>query len=115
MFFKNEVRETEPSCAEANEYLAEDAVMCMQLYTKPVKGWLVQYIPNAIAKTDVPDNMVYLMKQRRRWYNGAIFGRARIIANFFNMISCRRNQHPVYQQLGQVIFMTFFVMQYTLS
>ena len=114
-FFKNELSDKTPSCPGANEYLAEDVVMSMKLYTKPGKGWLVQYVPDAPAKTDAPDSFVYLMKQRRRWMNGNLFGKLRIIRNFFQMVSCTRNDHPVIQQLGQLYHMIFFTLLYLLS
>lgn len=36
-FFKSVTSENLPSCAEANEYLAEDRVMCLQIYIKESK------------------------------------------------------------------------------
>ena len=35
-FFKNVTRDKDdlPTCAEANEYLAEDRIMCLQIYIK---------------------------------------------------------------------------------
>lgn len=33
-FFKRETRSDVPACSEANEYLAEDRIMCLQIYIK---------------------------------------------------------------------------------
>ena len=33
-FFKNVNSSAIPTCAEANEYLAEDRIMCLQIYIK---------------------------------------------------------------------------------
>ena len=33
-FFKNVTRTETPTCSEANEYLAEDRIMCLQIYIK---------------------------------------------------------------------------------
>ena len=53
-FFKNVTRLETPTCAEANEYLAEDRIMCLQMYIKRDTGYTVQYIPDAKAFTDAP-------------------------------------------------------------
>lgn len=82
MFFKNVTSDKVPSCGEANEYLAEDRIMCLQVYIKEHTGYTVQYIPDAKAFTDGPLNLTVLMKQRRRWMNGALFGTASVIASF---------------------------------
>ena len=107
MFFKNTSRTDIPSCPEANEYLAEDRIMCMQIYIKANSGYTVQYVPDAKAVTDAPPSLVALMKQRRRWMNGALFGTSKVIANFVNMVSCSNNKHPVSRQFLMIIFMTF--------
>ena len=33
-FFKNVTRKETPTCPEANMYLAEDQIMCLQIYIK---------------------------------------------------------------------------------
>lgn len=38
LFFKNVTRTTEPTCQEANEYLAEDRVMNLQIFIKENTG-----------------------------------------------------------------------------
>ena len=92
MLFKNVSRPpTEISCSEANEYLTEDRILCLQLYIKPERGYLVQYIPDAKAFVDAPLNLAMLMKQRRRWINGTFFCTLRVLTNVASMISCRRN------------------------
>ena len=61
-FFKNVNSTKVPSCAEANEYLAEDRIMCLQVYIKKHDGYTVTYIPDAKAFTDAPPNLMILMK-----------------------------------------------------
>lgn len=75
-FFKNVNTNEAPSCSAANEYLAEDRIMCLQVYIKMRDGYTVTYIPDAKAFTDAPPSLQVLMKQRRRWMNGALFGTA---------------------------------------
>ena len=73
-------------------------------------------MPDAKAFTDAPPNMNTLIKQRRRWMNGSLFGTSKVIANFVNMTSCRRTKHNCCRQFGMLIFMTYtstlFVFQF---
>ena len=114
-FFKNVTREETPKCAEANEYLAEDRIMCLQVYIKQHTGYTVQYIPDAKAFTDAPQSLTVLMKQRRRWMNGALFGTYKVIANGARMITCGRNDHPFIRQLLMVFFMIYLTTLYLLQ
>jgi chitin synthase len=104
-FFRGVNRQDLPSCAEANEFLAEDRVMCLQIYIKRNEKFHLCYIPDAKAYTDAPGSIAILIKQRRRWMNGATFGTMKVISNFVNMISCNRTKHSWYRQ----IMMTFFL------
>ncbi len=61
-FFKLVNSDLDPSCAEANEYLAEDRVMCLQIYIKENNGYYLTYIPDAKAFTDAPENLSILIK-----------------------------------------------------
>ena len=79
MFFRNETRTDIPTCSEANEYLAEDRIMCLQIYIKKLEANKLAYVPDAKAFTDAPQSMMVLMKQRRRWMNGAMFGTSKVI------------------------------------
>jgi len=53
-FFKNETRKDIPTCSEANEYLAEDRIMCLQIYIKKTCQYKLAYVPDAKAFTDAP-------------------------------------------------------------
>ena len=44
--------------------------------------WQLKYIHSSVADTDVPDSIVGLVKQRRRWLNGAFFTLLYTIINF---------------------------------
>ena len=74
------------------------------------------YIPDAKAFTDGPPSMMVLMKQRRRWMNGAMFGTTKVISNFVNMTSCRRTNHSCPRQCAMCVFMlytsTLFALQF---
>ena len=62
MFFRNETRTDIPTCSEANEYLAEDRIMCLQIYIKKLEANKLAYVPDAKAFTDAPQSMMVLMK-----------------------------------------------------
>ena len=55
-FFKNVTRSSDdiPTCSEANEYLAEDRIMCLQIYIKKLDKYNLAYVPDAKAFTDAP-------------------------------------------------------------
>ncbi|OMJ76463.1 hypothetical protein SteCoe_24170 [Stentor coeruleus] len=57
----------------SNIYLAEDRVLCLSLISKKKSSYLIRYVKNSIAETDVPENISTLMSQRRRWVNGSWF------------------------------------------
>ena len=110
-FFRLVNSDKEPSCPEANEYLAEDRVMCLQIYIKEDAGYYLTYIPDAKAFTDAPEVLMVLMKQRRRWMNGALFAAWRVIFNFMMMVNCGKNtKHPVYRQIGVFFFMIYYML-----
>ena len=71
---------------EANMYLAEDRVMCLEILRKYSKSYVLRYIPGAIALTDPPESIVGLIKQRRRWTNGSLFA-SWYVLDHLNMIT----------------------------
>ena len=61
----------------ANRFLAEDRVLCLEIVCAPKRAWVLRWVNDAVAETDVPDTLVELIKQRRRWVNGAFFSTLR--------------------------------------
>jgi chitin synthase len=114
-FFKLVNSDADPSCPEANEYLAEDRVMCLQIYIKEKAGFYLTYIPDAKAFTDAPENLTILIKQRRRWMNGALFAAFRVLGNFYAMVSCSRGTHGCLRQLGMCVYLCYFATMQLLS
>ena len=114
-FFKLVNSDVDPSCGEANEYLAEDRVMCLQIYIKQNSGYYLTYVPDAKAYTDAPEDLCTLIKQRRRWMNGALFAAFRVINNYYNMVSCFRTTHPVYRQFGMFFYVIYFMIMQIFS
>ena len=114
MFFRNTESNYLPTCAQANEYLAEDRIMCLQIYVKSHSRYNIQYVPDAKAFTDAPADMCTLMKQRRRWMNGALFGTTKVLANFFRLLGCG-TKHTWYENLLIFIFLPYLLAIYLLN
>jgi len=49
------------TCAEGNEYLAEDRIMSHYTYIREGSEFYLTYIPDAIAITDAPSTYLQLM------------------------------------------------------
>ena len=58
------------SIREANKLLAEDRLLCLAIFTKRNRNYLLKYIPDAEARTDLIDTITKLLGQRKRWING---------------------------------------------
>ncbi|KAF0699308.1 Aste57867_10098 [Aphanomyces stellatus] len=67
---------------QGNMYLAEDRILCFELLAREGKMWTMHYVKDAIARTDVPETLVDLIKQRRRWLNGSFFAGLFAIGHF---------------------------------
>jgi cellulose synthase/poly-beta-1,6-N-acetylglucosamine synthase-like glycosyltransferase len=56
-------------------YLAEDRVIGTSLMFSARGAWRVRYIPHAVSTTDRCTSLMELLRQRRRWNNGALLTR----------------------------------------
>ena len=61
------------TCKERNMYLAEDRILCLDIYCRKDKNFILKFVPHARSVTDVMQNFIGLLNQRRRWINGAWF------------------------------------------
>lgn len=57
----------------SNMYLAEDRILCFELVAKKNHNYVLRYVKEATAETDVPEKMDEFVLQRRRWLNGSFF------------------------------------------
>ncbi|OQR94669.1 chitin synthase (Chitin-UDP-GlcNac-transferase) [Thraustotheca clavata] len=86
---------------QGNMYLAEDRILCFELLARKNKQWTMHYVKDAIARTDVPETLVDLIKQRRRWLNGSFFAGLFAIGHFSRVWS--QSSHS----LGRKLVFTF--------
>jgi chitin synthase len=93
-------------------YLAEDRVMCLELYIKYHESWKLKYIPGAKAITDPPKDLENLIKQRRRWINGSTFASIHVLLNFFKICS---SGHNFMSKVSAFIFFTYMILQTILT
>lgn len=84
-FFKG-LESDKHSAKEANMFLAEDRVMCLEIIKKVSESWLLRYLPGAVALTDPPTTIIGILKQRRRWTNGSLFASWHVI-DHLNLIT----------------------------
>ncbi|CAI2368049.1 unnamed protein product [Moneuplotes crassus] len=84
-----------PDCYLANQFLAEDRIMCLEIIAKENDNNIIKYVPGCKALTDAPSSLSSFIKQRRRWFNGSTFASFHVIKNMCRTWkrdnSCLRN------------------------
>ncbi len=86
--------------------------MCLEVLIKRRSRYYLRYIPNAVATTDVPNDLATLIKQRRRWLNGSLFGTVYVLANSLRLLACCRAKHPIYMKAGFFLFLIYYVIAF---
>ncbi|CAG8460547.1 3107_t:CDS:2 [Scutellospora calospora] len=94
-FEKDDLNTPVESIITANMYLAEDRILCFELFTKRNDGWLLRYIKSSQAKTDIPEDLPELISQRRRWLNGSFFASFYAITHFYYVF---RSGHSIFRK-----------------
>ena len=110
-FFKG-LEKDKHTAKEANMYLAEDRVMCLEILRKYSSKWLLRYVPSARALTDPPHKVIDLIKQRRRWTNGSLFASWYVI-DHLNMIA--RSGHSWQRKTCLFILYLYMMLNFVFS
>jgi cellulose synthase/poly-beta-1,6-N-acetylglucosamine synthase-like glycosyltransferase len=56
-----------------NMHLASGRVLCFEIVARWNEKWTMHYCKGAVARTDAPDSIEALIRQRKRWLNGTFF------------------------------------------
>lgn len=87
----------------SNMYLAEDRILCFELTAKRGHNYVLRYVNEAKAETDVPEHIDEFVLQRRRWLNGSLFAACYAL---FHWTSIWRLNHSLLRKL--VLQMEFY-------
>ncbi|KAF0684721.1 Aste57867_23322 [Aphanomyces stellatus] len=96
-----------------NMYLAEDRILCFELLARKDCNWTMHYVKDAIARTDVPTNLIDLIGQRRRWLNGSFFATLFAIWNWGRVYT--ESNHSVTRKLALLFQYIYNVLQVVFS
>ena len=103
-YFYSEMKK-DISMFEANMYLAEDRILCLELVCMEDRQNILKYVPGSQAETDVPDDLAKLIVQRRRWNNGSWFS---TIYTILNCTKVKKSGHSWYRILFLYILMIYY-------
>lgn len=62
-------------------YLAEDRILCLEIYTKKKNKFNLEYLPDSYAYVDPVTTLPKLLSQRKRWINGSWFALDYVLKN----------------------------------
>lgn len=88
-----------------NMYLAEDRILGFEMLARKGCKWTMTYVKDAIARTDVPHDLVSLIAQRRRWLNGAFFATLFSIWNWGRVYS--ESSHSLTRKIGLFVYYVY--------
>lgn len=91
---------------ESNMYLAEDRILCFELVAKSEKSYLLQYVYNSYAVTDVPSQINEFINQRRRWLNGSFFAALYSILHFYRILVSKHSFRRKIMLVIEIIYQT---------
>ncbi|CAI5741485.1 unnamed protein product [Peronospora destructor] len=87
-----------------NMYLAEDRILSFEVVARKNCKWTMHYVKDAVARTDVPHNLVGLISQRKRWLNGTFFATLFSIWNWGRIYT--ESSHSFGRKMA---FLVFFI------
>lgn len=77
-----------------NMFLADDRILSFELVMKRGARWHTSYIKQAKAETDIPEDVIDFIDQRRRWINGAFAAACYSIVHFWQIY---RSDHSIFR------------------
>lgn len=95
---------------ESNMYLAEDRILCFELVVKKQKSYLLRYIHDSYAVTDVPSQIPEFINQRRRWLNGSFFAAVYSILHFYRLLTSTHTFVRKFFLIIEIIYQTISVL-----
>lgn len=96
----NNINKKPAGILESNMYLAEDRILCFELIAKNENPYLLKYVHNSYAITDVPSQINEFINQRRRWLNGSFFAALYSILHFYRILA---SKHSIGRKIALVI------------
>lgn len=94
---------------ESNMYLAEDRILCFELVAKKKTSYLLRYIHDSYAVTDVPSQIPEFINQRRRWLNGSFFAAVYSILHFYRLLISSHSISRKFFLIIEIIYQTISV------
>jgi chitin synthase len=110
-YFMGETMQGGNNLIGSNMYLAEDRILCFELVCKRNEAWLLRYVQEARAATDVPDAIPEYLSQRRRWLNGSFFAGIHAILHFYQIFSSSHS--PIRKTI--IVFQTLCILNFILD
>ena len=99
--------------ADANKYLAEDRIMCLEIIAKENWDFILNYVPGAKCLTDPPLSLTGLIKQRRRWFNGSMFASLHVLKHMCKI--CDRKWSSFFRNIFFMLLYLYMLIQMVLS
>ena len=100
------------TCSVANMYLAEDRIFCHYLFNMEDRSVVLKYLPEALAETDAPEDLVMFMAQRRRWINGSVFALWHVMSHASEVF---QSKHSFLRKFFFLFLTFYFFIQTVLS
>ena len=72
-----------------------------------VNGFILKYVPGAVALTDPPLHLIDIFKQRRRWINGSLFAGIHVLDHIASGIWY--SNHSLWRKIVVLVLYTYMM------
>lgn len=97
---------------QKNLYLAEDRILCFELAFKAGSKWHSASVKAAKGETDIPEDVIDFITQRRRWLNGALAATVYSVTHFRQLY---RSSHNILRLALFHVQLLYNIVSFTLS